>query len=317
MTITKKTKTGKDFLSFWDVPDGGIEALIRRAEELRRLRVAGTAHATRPGRVLGMVFEKASTRTRASFEIAMYELGGHALYLGMQGSQLERGEPLRDTARVLSGYCHAIMLRTFGQERADEMARYASVPVINGLTDLLHPCQVLADLQTVVQRYGADDVGHTLRSAKYAWVGDGNNMANSWIEAAGILGLDLAIACPAGYEPDAGVMARARATERGRITIVREPAAAVAGRNVISTDVFASMGQEAEADARRKAFAGFCIDATLMAGAAQDAMVLHCLPAHRGEEITDEVIEGPASAVWQQAENRLHAQKALVEWSLP
>jgi len=315
MTSKTKTKT-KDFLSFWDVPDGGIEALIRRAEELRRLRVAGTAHATRPGRVLGMVFEKASTRTRASFEIAMYELGGHALYLGMQGSQLERGEPLRDTARVLSGYCHAIMLRTFGQERADEMARYASVPVINGLTDLLHPCQVLADLQTVVQRYGADDVGHTLRSAKYAWVGDGNNMANSWIEAAGILGLDLAIACPAGYEPDAGVLARARATERGRITVVREPAAAVAGRNVISTDVFASMGQEAEAEARRQAFVGFCIDAALMRGAAPDAMVLHCLPAHRGEEISDDVIEGPLSGVWQQAENRLHAQKALLEWAL-
>jgi ornithine carbamoyltransferase len=310
-------KKGRDFLSFWDVPDGGIEALIRRAEELRQLRLAGTPHPTRPGRVLGMVFEKASTRTRASFEIAMFELGGHALYLGMQGSQLERGEPLRDTARVLSGYCHAIMLRTFGHERAEEMAGYAAVPVINGLTDLLHPCQVLADLQTVVQRFGADDVGHTLRAMKYAWVGDGNNMANSWIEAAGILGLDLTLACPPGYEPDAGVMTRARATERARITVVRDPAAAVAGRNVISTDVFASMGQEAEADARRKAFAGFCIDGALMRGAAADAMVLHCLPAHRGEEITDEVIEGPASAVWQQAENRLHAQKALIEWALP
>jgi ornithine carbamoyltransferase len=316
-TTTTTNKQGKDFLSFWDVPDGGLEALIRRAEELRVLRLTGTAHATRPGRVLGMVFEKASTRTRASFEIAMFELGGHALYLGMQGSQLARGEPLRDTARVLSGYCHAIMLRTFGHERVDEMARYAKVPVINGLTDLLHPCQVLADLQTVVQRFPGDDVGRTLRAVKYAWIGDGNNMANSWIEAAGILGLDLALACPAGYEPDAGVMTRARATERGRITVVRDPAAAVAGRQVISTDVFASMGQEAEADARRQAFAGFCIDVALMRGAAPDAMVLHCLPAHRGEEITDEVIEGPASAVWQQAENRLHAQKALLEWSLP
>jgi ornithine carbamoyltransferase len=197
------------------------------------------------------------------------------------------------------------------------MARYAAVPVINGLTDLLHPCQLLADLQTVVQRFGADDVGHTLRTMKYAWIGDGNNMANSWIEAAGILGLDLALACPPGYEPDADVMARARATERGRITVVREPAAAVAGRHVISTDVFTSMGQEAEAEARRQAFAGFCIDGALMRGAAADAMVLHCLPAHRGEEITDDVIEGPASAVWQQAENRLHAQKALLEWSLP
>jgi len=314
--VTDVKKKGRDFLSFWDVPDGGIESLIRRAEELRLLRAIGTAHATRPGRVLGMVFEKASTRTRASFEIAMFELGGHALYLGMQGSQLERGEPLRDTARVLSGYCHAIMLRTFGHERVEEMARFATVPVINGLTDLLHPCQVLADLQTVVQRRGGDDVGHTLRDAKYAWIGDGNNMANSWIEAAGILGLDLALACPPGYDPDPAVLARARATERGRITVVREPAAAMAGRHVISTDVFASMGQEAEAEARRVAFAGFCIDGALMRGAAPDAIVLHCLPAHRGEEITDEVIEGPASAVWQQAENRLHAQKALLEWAL-
>jgi ornithine carbamoyltransferase len=309
----------KDFLSFWDLPDGGIEALILRAEELRQLRAARTPHPTRPGRVLGMVFEKASTRTRASFEIAMYELGGHALYLGLQGSQLERGEPVRDTARVLSGYCHGIMVRTFGHERAEEIARYANVPVINGLTDLLHPCQVLADLQTVASRFGGPgaDPRAALRRAKYAWIGDGNNMANSWIEAAGILGLDLAIACPEGYEPDATVMARARATERGRITIVREPAEAVAGRQVISTDVFASMGQESEAETRRRAFDGYCIDSKLMAAADPGAIVLHCLPAHRGEEITDEVIEGPASAVWQQAENRLHAQKALLELMLP
>jgi ornithine carbamoyltransferase len=306
----------RDFLSFADLPDGGVEALIARAEELRKLRAAGTPHASRPGRVLGMVFEKASTRTRASFEIAMFDLGGHALYLGMQGSQLERGEPLRDTARVLSGYCHGIMLRTFGHDRAEEMARYASVPVINGLTDLMHPCQVLADLQTVAQRFGGD-VARSLRGVKYAWIGDGNNMANSWIEAAGILGLDLALACPAGYEPDAGVLARARASERGKISVVREPAEATAGRHVVSTDVFTSMGQEAEAEARRKAFAGYCIDAALLRGAAPDAIVLHCLPAHRGEEITDEVIEGSSSAVWQQAENRLHAQKALLELLLP
>ena len=302
------------FLAFDDLPAGGIEALIRRAEELRALRQARTPHATRPGRVLGMVFEKASTRTRASFEIAMYDLGGHALYLGTQGSQLERGEPLRDTARVLSGYCHGIMLRTFGHDRAEEMSRYATVPVINGLTDLMHPCQVLADLQTVVQRFGAGkDPGRALRSVSYAWIGDGNNMANSWIEAAGILGLDLALACPAGHEPDPGVVARARAGERARITVVRDPAEAAAGRQVISTDVYASMGQESEAEARRLAFSGYVIDAALMRSASPDAIVLHCLPAHRGEEITDEVIEGPASAVWQQAENRLHAQKALLE----
>jgi ornithine carbamoyltransferase len=303
--------TNKDFLSFWDLPDGGIEALIRRAEEFRLLRALREPHPTRPGRILGMVFEKASTRTRASFEIAMYELGGHALYLPSQGSQLGRGEPIRDVARVLSGYCQGIMIRTFGQERVEEMAQYATVPVINGLTDLLHPCQVLADLQTVAQRHAE------LRAPKYAWIGDGNNMANSWIEAAGILGLDLALACPVGYEPDQAIVARARATERGRITLTRDPAEAVAGRHVISTDVFASMGQEEEAEARRKAFAGFCIDAALMSKAASDAIVLHCLPAHRGEEISDEVIEGGQSLVWRQAENRLHAQKALLESLIP
>jgi ornithine carbamoyltransferase len=221
-------------------------------------------------------------------------------------------------ARVLSGYCHGIMVRTFGQDRAEEMAQYARVPVINGLTDLLHPCQVLADLQTVAQRFSdRGDVGQSLRSVKYAWIGDGNNMANSWIEAAGILGLDLAVACPAGYEPDAGIFERARATERGRIVVVRDPAEALAGRQVISTDVFASMGQEEEAEARRRAFAGFCIDGALMTRAAPEAIVLHCLPAHRGEEISDDVIEGPQSAVWQQAENRLHAQKALLENLIP
>ena len=308
----------KRFLAFEDLPAGGIEALLRRAEELRALRAGRAPHATRPGRVLGMVFEKASTRTRASFEIAMYELGGHALYLGMQGSQLERGEPLRDTARVLSGYCHGIMVRTFGHDRAEEMSRYATVPVINGLTDLMHPCQVLADLLTVVQRRGSGkDPLRTLRDASYAWIGDGNNMANSWIEAAGILGLDLTIACPAGHEPDPGVLARARAGERGRVTVLHDPTEAAAGRSVLSTDVYASMGQEAEADARRVAFAGYTIDGSLLRAASPDAIVLHCLPAHRGEEISDEVIEGLQSAVWQQAENRLHAQKALLELMIP
>ena len=312
--MSGSTDRPKRFLAFEDLAPGGIEALIKRAEELRALRQSRTPHATRPGRVLGMVFEKASTRTRASFEIAMYELGGHALYLGMQGSQLERGEPLKDTARVLSGYCHGIMVRTFGHDRAEEMSRFATIPVINGLTDLTHPCQVLADLQTVVQRFGGgNDPGRTLRSVSYAWIGDGNNMANSWIEAAGILGLDLALACPPGHAPDPGIYARARQTERGRITLTTTPAEAAAGRQVISTDVFASMGQEAEAETRLKTFAGFTIDRALMAVAAPDAIVLHCLPAHRGEEISDEVIEGPQSLVWRQAENRLHAQKALLE----
>lgn len=305
----------RQLLSFWDLPDGGIEALLARAEEFRLLRVLRQSHATRPGRVLGMVFEKASTRTRASFEIAMFELGGHALYLSTQGSQIERGEPIRDTARVLSGYCHAIMIRTFAQDRAEELAQYASVPVINGLTDLLHPCQVLADLQTVLQSFSAQSQGvaETLRSVRYAWIGDGNNMANSWIEAAGILGLDLALACPPGHAPSEGVVRRARATERGRITFCADPAEAARGRQVLSTDVFASMGQEAEAEQRRREFSGYCLDGRLVAAADAGAIVLHCLPAHRGEEITDDVIEGSHSRVWRQAENRLHAQKALLE----
>src|SRR3569832_2104240 len=250
-----------------DQPAATLEALLRRAEEFRLLRNLLQPHATRPGTVLGIVFEKASTRTRASFEVAMFDLGGHALALDNKRSQIGRGEPIADTARVLSGYCHAIMVRTFGQDRAEEMARFARVPVINGLTDLLHPCQVLADLQAVVQRFqkSGTDNNNTLRSVKYAWVGDGNNMANSWIEAAGILGLDLALACPQGFEPDSGIYDRARATERGRITLVRDPIDAVAGRHVISTDVFASMGQEDEAETRRRAFAGYCIDGALMA----------------------------------------------------
>jgi ornithine carbamoyltransferase len=310
----------RDFLSFWDLQDGEVEALIQRAEEFRFLRSTRADHATRPGRVLGMVFEKASTRTRASFEIGIYELGGHAVVLGKGDSQLGRGEPIRDTARVLSGYCHGVMVRTFGHDRAEELAHYATVPVINGLTDLLHPCQLLADLQTVFAHFarvsGEADVLSVLRAQRYAWVGDGNNMANSWVEAAGILGLDLMVACPAGYEPDARVLTRARQTERGRINLTRDPREATAGRHVVSTDVFASMGQEEEAEARRRAFAGFCVDGTLMAAADPRAIVLHCLPAHRGEEISDEVIEGPQSLVWQEAENRLHSQKALLEWAL-
>jgi len=308
----------RHFLKMGDLPEATLEALLRRAEEFRLLRNLRQPHATRPGSVLGMVFEKASTRTRASFEVAMFDLGGHALSLDAKGSQIGRGEPIADTARVLSGYCHAIMLRTFGQDRAEEMARYARVPVINGLTDLLHPCQVLADLQAVVQRFqkqGAD-VGDTLRSVKYAWIGDGNNMANSWIEAAGILGLDLALCCPPGYQPDAGIVAQARATGRGRVTFTKTPLEATAGRHVLSTDVFTSMGQEAETQERLKAFAGYCLDGRLLAAADPAAIVLHCLPAHRGEEITAEVIDGPASVVWQQAENRLHAQKALLELML-
>jgi len=315
----------RDFLSLFDVTQTEIAELIRRAEELRFLRGRREPHATRPGRMLALIFEKASTRTRVSFEVAIEELGGHAIVLGKNDSQLGRGEPVKDTARVMARYCHGIMVRTFGHDRVEELARYASVPVINGLTDLLHPCQVLADLQTVYGHFArgaspagpAPDVLPVLRSVRYAWVGDGNNMANTWVEAAGRLGLDLALACPKEYQPDAGVLRRARATGAGKIHLTSDPPEAVAGRHVLSTDVFASMGKEDEAEARRRAFAGYCLDGKLLAAADPRAIVLHCLPAHRGEEITDEVIEGPASLVWQEAENRLHAQKALLEWLLP
>ena len=316
----------RDFLSLWDVTETEFAALIRRAEELRFLRQVRTPHATRPGRVLALIFEKASTRTRVSFEVAVWELGGHAVVLGRNDSQLGRGEPIKDTARVMSRYCHGIMVRTFGHERVTELADYATVPVINGLTDLLHPCQVLADLQTVYAHLAAQesktpagatpDVLQALRSQRYAWVGDGNNMANTWIEAAGLLGLDFMLACPDGYQPNPGVLETALRKGHGRIQVVRDPREAVAGRHVISTDVFASMGKEEEVEARRRAFVGYGVDRALMATADAKAIFLHCLPAHRGEEVSDEVIEGPASEVWLEAENRLHAQKALLEWLL-
>jgi ornithine carbamoyltransferase len=316
----------RDFLSLFDVTDAELAMLIRRAEELRFLRQMREPHASRPGRMLALIFEKASTRTRVSFEVAIVELGGHAVVLGKNDSQLGRGEPIKDTARVMARYCHGIMVRTFGHDRVEELARYSAVPVINGLSDLLHPCQVLADLETVYAHFAgreaspagdARDVLTVLRSVRYAWVGDGNNMANTWVEAAGLLGLDLALGCPKGYEPNPAVVARAEATGRGKIHVMTDPRAAVAGRHVLTTDVFASMGKEDEVDARRQALLGYCLDGKLLAAADAKAVVLHCLPAHRGEEISDEVIEGPASLVWQEAENRLHAQKALLEWLLP
>jgi ornithine carbamoyltransferase len=303
----------RDLLSLWDLTADDFKVLFRRADELKKERQRGGRTLSLAGKTLGMIFEKASTRTRVSFEVGMYELGGHAVYLAAQGSQIARGEPLRDTARVLGGYCHGIVIRTFGHDVAEELARFAPVPVINGLTDLSHPCQVLADLFTVWERLGPGALEPG--AARFAWIGDGNNMAHSWIEAAAILGLDLTLACPTGYEPDSAVLAQAhkQGEWRAHIELQRSPKDAARGRNVISTDVWASMGEEGEATARQKDFAGFCVDEELMTLAASDAMVLHCLPAHRGEEITDAVLEGPRSAIFQQAENRLHIQKAILE----
>ncbi len=232
----------RDFLSFADLSALELRALLARAMELKRLRASTAAPRPLAGKTLGLVFEKASTRTRVSFDIGMYELGGHTVYLAPEGTQIGRGELMRDTARVLGRYCHGIVIRTFAHEIADELARFAPVPVVNGLTDRLHPCQVLADLMTVVERFGPGALG---RGTRYAWIGDGNNMANSWIEAAALLDLELVIACPAGYEPDAGVLERARAAGKGAVTVVHDPRAAADGADVLSTDVWTSMGDEA------------------------------------------------------------------------
>jgi ornithine carbamoyltransferase len=296
----------RDLMTLWDLSPIELEGLMARAEFLKAARTRGDAVRTLAGRTLGMIFEKPSTRTRVSFEVGMVELGGHAVYLASEGSQIGRGEPLSDTARVLGGYCHAIVFRTFAQERAEELARFAPVPVLNGLTDLHHPCQVIADLFTTKELLGDP------RAARYAWIGDGNNMAHSWIDAAAIMGFELTLACPAGYDPDPAILARGQAG-KGKIRVVRDPREAAGGANVISTDVWASMGQEAEARARQASFAGFIVDEALVARADPKAVVLHCLPAHRGEEISAAVLEGPRSAVWRQAENRLHVQKAILE----
>jgi ornithine carbamoyltransferase len=256
------------------------------------------------GKTLGMIFAKSSTRTRVSFEVGAYQLGGHALFLSSRDIQLGRGEPIRDTARVLSRYLDGIMIRTFDHADVEELARYASIPVINGLTDLLHPCQVMADLLTVRETSG------TWEGKVIAWVGDGNNMANSWINAAGVLGFELRLACPKGYEPNAEILERNR--KKAKITLTTEPEEAVHGAHVINTDVWASMGQEEEQAERERAFQGYMVDENLMRAANPRAIFLHCLPAHRGEEVSEAVIEGPQSKVWAQAENRLHVQKAIM-----
>src|SRR4051812_694424 len=296
----------RGFLTLGDVRKEQWPALFDRAAFLKKNRVQTTL----AGKAVALVFEKASTRTRVSFEVGVFELGGHGVVLTSQGSQIARGEPIEDTARVLSGYCHAIVLRTFGQERVATLAKHATVPVINGLSDQHHPCQVATDLFTVREHFGR------IEGLRYAWIGDGNNMAASWIEAAGLFGLDLAIACPEGFAPDAQLVKVARDLQKkhgGSITLTTDPKQAAEGAHVLSTDVWASMGQEDDAARRKIAFAGYCIDTPLLKRGAEGAIVLHCLPAHRGEEITGEVLDGPRSLAWVEAENRLHIGKAILE----
>lgn len=292
----------RHFLTLRDLEPDELRALLIRA---RRLKSGEERGALLAGRTLAMIFRKNSTRTRVSFEVGMAQLGGHGVFLSDASSQIGRGETTRDTARVLSGYVDGIMIRTFEQAEVEELARHATVPVINGLTDRVHPCQLLADLQTMTEEFGDD-----LTDTPVAWIGDGNNMAHSWLNAAALLGFELRIATPEGYDPDPAVVEAARRSTR--IVLTRDPAEAVAGARVVTTDVWASMGQEEEAAARAAAFAGYRVDTRMMDRAAPDAIFLHCLPAHRGEEVTADVIDGPRSRVFQEAENRLHAQKALL-----
>jgi len=290
-----------DFLAIPDFQTAELRALLDLSESMRTGSYTGKPLA---GKSLAMIFMKSSTRTRVSFEVGTWQLGGHALFLSPRDVQLGRGEPIADTARVLSRYVDGIMIRTFAHAEVEELANYADVPVINGLTDLLHPCQILADLATVRQHLGGWD------GKRIAWVGDGNNMANSWLNAAYRLGFELRIACPEGYDPDPAILERARGS--AQIMITRDPREAVEGAHVVNTDVWASMGQEEEQAQRERAFANFQVDNALMARAASDAIFLHCLPAHRGEEVAAEVIDGPRSRVWDEAENRLHVQKAIM-----
>ncbi len=295
----------KDFISIADWSREELEEIFALAADLKRRVKRHEPHPLLAGKSLGMIFEKSSTRTRVSFEVGMSQLGGHALFLNPQATQLGRGEPLKDTARVLSRYVDGIMIRTFAQETVDELARWASIPVINGLTDLLHPCQVMTDIFTVLE------YKKSLKDLVFCWIGDGNNMANSWINAAMMLGFELRLATPEGYEPDAAIWKRA--LERGsKVTLVRDPLEAARGAHVLNTDVWASMGQEQEQQVRSQAFAGFQINARTLAVADPECLVLHCLPAHRGEEITEDVLEGTHSVVFDEAENRLHVQKAIM-----
>ncbi len=297
----------RHFLTLTDLTPDELKALIGRAMELKREHRAGHDNRSCQGRVLGMIFEKASTRTRVSFEAGMAQLGGSAIFLSPNDTQLGRGEPIEDTARVLSRMLDIVMIRTFGHDKIERFARYADVPVINALTDSFHPCQLLADIQTYVEHRG------DMRGITVAWVGDGNNMTHSYINAAAMLDFELRIACPEGYEPDRALMAR----HGDRITLTRSPAEAVSDAHLVVTDTWASMGQEENKQERLQAFAGYQVDHDLMAGARSDALFMHCLPAYRGMEVSDALIEDEArSVVWDEAENRLHAQKALIEFLL-
>ena len=291
----------RDFLAIHDFTRAELDALLALSNRMRTGR-----YTKRPlaGKSLAMIFFKNSTRTRVSFEVGAAQLGATPLFLSPRDIQLGRGEPIADTARVLSRMVDGIMLRTHAHAQVVELAQHADVPVINGLTDLQHPCQILGDLLTMNQHLGS------YKGKKVAWIGDGNNMANSWLDAAALLGFELALACPDGYEPDAACLARAQ--QSAKVTLTRDPKEAIDGAHAVNTDVWASMGHEDEQAARERSFKGFTVNSAMMARAKKNAIFLHCLPAHRGEEVTAEVIDGAQSVVWDEAENRLHVQKAVM-----
>ncbi len=294
-------------LTLADLAKEEFEAFFKRAIELKEKQQKGTAAPTQAGKSLGLLFDKPSTRTRVSFETAMVQLGGSPLFISSKDTQMSRAEPIKDTARVLSRYLDALAIRTFSQETIEEFAQFSTIPVINALTDAYHPCQVLSDLLTVIEHKGA------VENLKIAWIGDGNNMAQSWINAAAVLGFKLHLACPEDYFPDSKIVTTAMKKSKAKITLDTDPIAAIKNADVVNTDVWASMGQEAEQEARKKIFAPYQVNAALLEKAAKDAIVLHCLPAHREEEITEAVLEGPQSVVWDQSENKLHMHKAILD----
>ena len=294
----------KHLLKLMDLSEKEIVEILNLADQLKYEKKNGIEHHILKGKTLGLIFEKSSTRTRVSFEVGMYDLGGNALFLSSRDLQIGRGEPVQDTARVLSRYLDGIMIRTYAQEEVEDLAKYASIPIINGLTDYCHPCQVLADLMTIREHKGV------LKGKKLCYIGDGNNMTNSLIVGGIKMGMEVSVACPKGYEPDAELMKWA--SENGSFTCTDSVLEAAKDADVLYTDVWASMGQEAEAEERKKIFAGYQINSDVMAVAHADAMVMHCLPAHRGEEITEEVLEAHADEIFDEAENRLHAQKAVL-----
>ena len=291
-------------LKLSDLSEEEILEILNLADQLKYEKAHGIDHKYLKDKTLGMIFQKSSTRTRVSFEVGMFELGGYALFLSSNDLQIGRGEPVQDTARVLSRYLDAIMIRTYKQQEVEDLAKYGTIPVINGLTDYAHPCQMLADLMTI------RELKKSFRGLKLAYVGDGNNMANSFIVGGVKMGMQVTVACPEGYEPDAGI--QKWASETGLFTMTGDVLEACKDADVVYTDVWASMGMEKEAEKRKAAFAGYQVNDAAMAVAKKDAIVLHCLPAHRGEEITDKVLEEHAAEIFQQAENRLHAQKAVL-----